>query len=390
MSGKAEEEKLVPKEDSEDEAEAEAFKAGIPLVSDRAPNGKVKMTSTKDCAVMSMLCLSYGCEIGLLWPVFLHFVTQFFQFFLVAEFFQQKVLPLTAMFKSPQVDLVEGMINLAISSNTTIQNFNYSIAPWNQFAGQGVALPGWIFTRCALNLDIPQSAVDVLMVALIMLLFGKFWGEVSSFFENADLFLFQMGSEVDSDRDKDKSHAAIKKALETPASKCSITAVAMHVKIVIVVLIYLPHLICQVAIVFTGAQYILVQPTLGVMIKSALKIYFISKFSGIMLKAYTGENMKKLTNGAMMNFDCKEGEKPQRGWWQSVLKAVLIFVSSALMALIYIFAYGYPVHMVGRKCEAYITNFGKSSSLFHPPGIPTCLPGFGTPGSSCGKESFWG
>jgi len=382
----------VQQGDSDAEEEAEAFKAGIPLVSDRAPNGKVKMTSTKDCAVMSMLCLSYGVEIGLLWPVFLHFITQGFQFFLVAEFFQQKVLPLAAMFKSPQVDLVDQMIQLAISSNTTIQNFNYSIAPWNvtELAGQGGALPEWIFTRCALNLDIPQSAVDVLMVALVMLLFGKFWGEVSSFFENADLFLFKMGSEVDPDRDKDKSHKAIKTALETPASKCSITAVAMHVKIVIVVLIYLPHLICQVVIVFVGAQYILVQPTLGVMIKSALKIYFISKFSGIMLKAYTGENMKKLTNGAMMNFDCTEGPKPQKGWWQSVFKAVIIFVSSALMALIYIFAYGYPVHMVGRQCEAYIANFGKNSSLFHPPGIPTCLPGFGTPGSTCGKASFWG
>jgi len=340
--------------------------------------------------VMSMICLSYGCELGLLWPLLLHFLTQGFQFFLVTEFFQAKVLPLSAMFKSPQVNLVQDMITLAISTNTTIQEFNYSMAPWSLYAGQSQALPNWIFTRCALNLDVPQDAIDVLMMALIMLLFGKFWGEVSMFIENADLFVFKMGSDIN-DKKQDVSKEAIQTALKTPASKCTITAVALRVKLVVIVVIYFPHLICQVMIVFTGAQYILVQPTLGIMIKSALKIYFISKFSAIMLKAYTGENMKKLTDGAMMTFDCGEPDKPQHGWWQSVIKAVLIFVASASMALAYIIGYGWTVHMVGVQCEDYIAHFGKSSYLFQTATtIPTCLPGYGEFGSTCGKESFWG
>merc|ERR1719162_2104174 len=161
-----------------------------------------------------------------------------------------------------------------------------------------------------------------------MLLFGKFCQDLSSFTENVHVLLFKMSSVVDADRDQEKGRQAIKKALSTPASKTSITSVATHMKILIVVLVYLPHFICQTMIVFCGAQYVLVQPTLGVMIKSALKIYFIVKFSGYLLKAYTGENMKKLTSGATMSFKSKEGDKPNYGWWQSVLKVSFIFVAA--------------------------------------------------------------
>merc|ERR1719215_398943 len=150
-------------------------------------------------------------------------------------------------------------------------------------------------------------------------------------------------------------------------------------KFAIVVLIYLPHFVCQTMIVFFGAQYILVQPTLGVMLKSVLKVYFIVKFTGYLLKAYTGENMKKLTSGAMMSFNSDEDEKPETGWWQSVLKAVFIFVISAGFSLVFIYAIGHPVHNVGKWCEDYADTFGRTDTF---PVPPTCLPE--GPAGTCG------
>jgi len=374
MSGNPEEDTLVKQDGDGKEKECEV---GIPLIPERNPKGKVKMSSTKDAAVMALLCMSNGFEVGLLWPFLLHIIVQALQFFLVVQFFAQKVLPLSAMFKSPQLELVETFIDTAINTNTKIQDFNATTfldnpAQWQMFQYQNDTVSPWIYERCQINLAVSQKWIDGLMLALIMLLFGKFCQDLSSFTENVDLLLFKMSSVVDADRDQEKGRQAIKKALSTPASKTSITSVALHVKIIIVVLIYLPHFICQTMIVFNGAQYVLVQPTLGVMIKSALKIYFIVKFSGYIFKAYTGENMKKLTSGAVMTFSSEE-VKPEYGWWQSVCKACLIFIVALCGSLVFIYAVGSPVHNVGNLCDAYADTFGgKTSNPF--PIEPECLP----------------
>lgn len=366
-AGEPGKEKKEKKAKAEDDVDDGAYKAAIPLCTDRK-EGKAKVAQTKDAAVLSLICLRYHWSMGLLWPIFLHVCSQIFQFVIAIKFLKLRIEPLGVMYEGPQYTLLTDIIERSISTGTNLTaNYSEPGSPMALYEPYK-AVSKFALQACTSKAEFDQTTATVVAICVIILLLGKFLMDASDFIENSIIMQFHMDS-FGEEKDREKDGKAIEKAMITPAAKTSIDTVHWVTKILIIFLVYLPHMLCQCFIAYVGAKYVLMQPSIGRMVKSALKIYFITKLSAFLMKAFASANMNKMTGGAVMSFKTEE-KCPPVGWFQSVCKSLCLFILAGLWASMFVFYKGHGLITVGNLCKEYNNLFPALTSANCLPSMP--------------------
>jgi hypothetical protein len=114
-----------------------------------------------------------------------------------------------------------------------------------------------------------------------------------------------------------------------PGAKNLISTMAVPYKIVAVVFILLPHVVCHLCIAFAGSKLISLGTAPFTVVKAFLKIYFISKFDVQLFKSFSSDNFlayMKVTKFATP-------KAPTNGVVEIMGSAAITFIKVALALL---------------------------------------------------------
>jgi hypothetical protein len=156
-----------------------------------------------------------------------------------------------------------------------------------------------------------------------------------------------------------------------PPAKNMIATMALPLKLIAVVFVLLPHLVCHVGIAIAGAKMISLGTTAFTVIKAFLKIFFISKFDVELYKALTSDNFLKYMKATKYSL-VKEKKGGLVELWESAFGTVIKVFAAVLIAYLCLFVIFVNLTEMRDDCDAYYKHF-KASGYKHNIDFDHCI-----------------
>jgi len=358
----------------------------------------VKMTdspvkaNTVDAAIVSLAQLEWSqgwnSRMGFIVPILLHVGSQTIQFVVLYYYYMFSLEALEDKFENAQFNMISTSINTAIATNTPLSKLTAIVAKNNTLGypagGSNMAFYGAVHKMCGLETS------DLLINGLALVLFtGSVINDVHDIFSKLYLMV-QLESdgdgpdETDEDGDMD---------ITKPGAKNLITSMAVPLKLVAVVFILLPHLLCHTCIAFAGSKLISYGTSPFTVIKAFLKIYFISKFDVELYKALTSDNFLKYVKVSKWSI-VKEKPGGLVDLWGTAFSTLVKVTIAVVWAYLCLYVVFTNLNEYRVECDAYYTHF-KSSGYGHVIDYQKCIFGKAinpatnaTFAETCGMKAF--
>jgi hypothetical protein len=252
-----------------------------------------KAANTCDAAMLGFLMLQYHFDLMYIVPIILHGISQAFQICLTAQFFLV-IEGLEDMYETEQYDkVVDIMKNIEIH-NLTLQG-PFKNTSLYEDSIQFSKVYDWADGMCGKQL-FPHSGNMTRYVTffVLMLLFGRATSDIGNILWKQWVLAHLSKDSTHMEELDEKTLIA----LEKPPKKLHLAHANYVTEGLCFVFVFLPHFVCHIWIACLGAKYVCMMDQTDKIIKSAIKLYFITKFDGIIAKAFFAAQFKKLLKGA--------------------------------------------------------------------------------------------
>jgi hypothetical protein len=310
--------------------------------------------------------MGLNSRLGFVTPILLHVASQTVQFVVLYYFYMFTLESLEDPFENKQFNLINGSIEAAKATNTPLSKLTPALIAQNATiwpAGHSnMKFYTTVHKICGINTS------NLLINGLALFLFaGSVLNDLHGIFGSLYVLWFLENEGDGPDSTDDDGDFDITK----PGAKNLISSMAKPMKVVAVVFILLPHLLCHVAIAIAGSKYISLGTAPFTVIKAFLKIYFISKFDVELYKALTADNFLKFMK--VTKYSIKK--EPKGGLvelWSSYFGTVVKIFIAVVWAWLCLFVIFKNLTHFRDACDGYY-NFFQSSGYGHKIPYEPCI-----------------
>jgi hypothetical protein len=306
-----------------------------------------KGTSTPDAAMLGFLMLQYDFDITYIVPIVIHGISQFFQVVLCFEFFLFADT-LEDMYEPAQYNKVAEIMREARKHNVSLIG-NLSGTPLDIESQNYSRVFDWAHKQCSKH-DVSTTYSSVVSIMVLMLLCGK---AVNDLLEIGSKQWVMSHLSWDSS-EMEELDSDTKDALRKPPKKTQLAHAGICTQLLSCIFIFLPHFCTHIMVAFLSAKYVCVQSQIDKIIKSAIKLYFITKFDPMIAKAFTSAYFKKLLKSAEYKIPKSHNEREWHASWGSTVLRLLVAFVFALVCQSFIFPGKF---MFGDECDQYLGQF---------------------------------
>lgn len=330
------------------------------------------LANTLDAAIVSLAQLEWSMKwnsrMGLVVPILLHVASQTIQFVVLYYFYMFSLESLEDPFENKQFNFMNASIHAAMATNTPLSKLTPALIAQNATIWPAGHSNMKFYTTVHKICGIDTS--NLLINGLALFLFaGSVLRDMHGIFGSLYVLLnLESDGEgpalADDDGDID---------ITKPGAKNLITTMATPMKVVAVVFILLPHLLCHVAIAIAGSKYISLGTAPFTVLKAMLKIWFIAKFDAELYKGLTADNFTKFMK--VTKYSIKK-EKPGGlvELWSSYFGTVVKIFIAVMWAWLCLFVIFKNLTHYRDACDGYY-NFFQISGYGHKIPYEPCIYG---------------
>jgi len=277
---------------------------------------------TVDAAICGLAAANINFDIAFIVPVLLHMMSQAIQIVVLVMFFSHQVEPMESAYEGAQWPHVQGAIKASLATGIPVKSLNATngggVKDENGVIQVYPAVHAWLAKQCMSN------AGDIVNIFAISLLVGNAMKDLIKIIWSMKTVL-SLPSKGAKEADKI--------SLEKPPAKFQITEMKCLWKVITTLLIFLPHIWTHAMIAYQGAKFLSLLSKVNKIIKSFIKLYFISKFDAQIAKAFTAPNFAKLLKVSV--YVAPKDAKPHPMWSSFCSGVFRVFFAFFLAVIIY-------------------------------------------------------